>query len=109
GAVPSEVRRGGLANRGARARAKRKRDSAEPQEIGRSLTRSASRIGRSLTRSASPIGRSLKGSERSRGGYEWQPPRLASLGTPPNLGVVLPARRGPITVRNFSIVQIRPC
>src|SRR5436309_2567162 len=34
-------------------------------------------------------------------------PRLRS-GTPPNLGVVLPARRGPITVRNFSIVQIRP-
>src|SRR5439155_2790401 len=90
---------GGVASRTAkREPAKRKRDSAQPQEIGRSLTRSAS-----------PIGRSLKGSERRRGGYEWEPPRLASLGTPPNLGVVLPARRGPITVRNFSIVQIRPC
>src|SRR5439155_11028963 len=56
--------RGGFANREARARAKRKRDSAQPQEIGRSLKRS----------------------ERRRGGSKGEPPRLRFARRPPNLG-----------------------
>src|SRR2546425_13235340 len=55
---------GGVASP-ARARAKRKRDSAQPQEIGRSLKRSPSR----------------------RGGSPLEPPRPRfRSGTPPNLG-----------------------
>src|SRR5438132_5449069 len=59
---------GGVASRTAKRELARsaKRDSAQPQEIGRSLKRS----------------------ERRRGGSEWEPPRLASLGTPPNLRVL---------------------
>src|SRR5436309_15585512 len=43
---------------------------------------------------------------RRRGGSKWKPPRLAleilGLGTPPNLGVPLPGRAGPVTARNLS-------
>src|SRR5205809_8082322 len=68
---PLKFRRGACEDRETRARAKRKRDSAQPQEIGRSLKRKAEQAGWFPCR-------------------HWQlrePPRPRfRSGTPPNLG-----------------------